>query len=741
MELRVSRRVFSTVVGVALALPLVLGASSRVPVGAQTERHPVVAAGLEALDAVVAACENKDAADDDTANGIELGFRFCDDGAPTMDGGEGGVPVPVAYHPNEKGDDHTGLPAPATAEEIAAAEERDDLMPDAEGDRVTLDVDISLPLSKRIPKGGRPLMVLAHGFGESDARWEANTIQGSTETWHQSNAWFAARGYVVVNFRARGHRNSGEGGATGSAQLDSRRYEVNDLQHLVGLLADYDADRVAAGKPPVFRINSRKVAVNGGSYGGWLAWLALTDHKWKSPAHRLPLKLAAIVPRFGPTDILESLVSSGHYFDRVPKKGTSFVAPVKPDAALSRTPLGVMKESIVSGFVASANNHSADHVHLPQYVYDAFLRLQAGEPYDGDETLESLAGRLVVDSSAYYQQAFWKRVANGLKIPIFSAAATTDPLFPAIETVRFYNKLKKISPRFPIEMYFGDYQHVYSQNKMKEWADICGDDRHVCMLDDYRNARGKLRLTRRPATLVHQGVNSRINRFLDHYLLGAKRRPPLNVVMSTTTCPANATDALPADEPGLTHAAPTWRALAPLDLILGWSGGGMTSTLAPDPHGVESDPVARSRNASVPRCYTTSETDPGTNVVQYRSEPVASAFTLLGIPTLTLDYDTTATDYWIAARVYDQQPDDGAMTLVTRGVCRVNLAAAERDCSVFDLHGNGWRFGKNHRLVIEVSQADSPFLRKDNVPSTITFESANIRVPVTTKARISDPRA
>ncbi|HEV2755361.1 MAG TPA: CocE/NonD family hydrolase C-terminal non-catalytic domain-containing protein [Actinomycetota bacterium] len=736
------RRLASLATAVALALS-VAAAAAPLAVNAQTERDPLITASLEALGAVVAACADRDAADDDVENGVELGFRFCDDGVPPSGGGGAGVPVPAAYHPAESGDDHTGLPAPGTEEDVAAAQERDDIEPDEGSRAVTLDVDVSLPPgTKRVPAGGRPVMVLAHGFGETDARWEAATVQGGTETWHQSNASFASRGYVVVNYRARGHRANNEGGASGTAQLDSRRYEVNDLQYLVGLLADYDADRVAAGEEPVFRINPKKIAVNGGSYGGWLAWLALTDHKWKSPATGTPLKLRAIVPRFGPTDILESLIQGGHYFDRVPGKAAPFVAPVQPKQALSRSPIGVMKQSIVSGFVASANNHGADHVHLPQYVYDAYARLQEGEPYDGDDTLEPVVERFISDSSAYYQQAFWKRVANGLKVPIFSAAATTDPLFPAIETIRFYNKLKKLSPRYPIEMYFGDYQHVYSQNKPKEWADVCGEDRHVCTLDDYRDAEGKLRLARPPANLIHQGVNSRINRFLDHYLLGARKRPALNAVMSTTTCPANATEGLPADEPGLTYAAPTWRALAPNDVVLGWAGGGTTSVLAPDLHGLESDPVARSRNANVAKCYTTSDTEPGMNVVQYETEPLAKPFTLLGIPTLTLEYETAATDYWIAARVYDRQPDGGAMTLVTRGVCRVNLAAhEERTCEVFDLHGNGWRFEKGHTLVIEVTQADSPFLRRDNAISTIDFKSANIRLPVADPKRVSDPRA
>ncbi|MDQ3958346.1 MAG: hypothetical protein M3273_08510, partial [Actinomycetota bacterium] len=106
------------------------------------------------------------------------------------------------------------------------------------------------------------------------------------------------------------------------------------------------------------------------------------------------------------------------------------------------------------------------------------------------------------------------------------------------------------------------------------------------------------------------------------------------------------------------------------------------------------------------------------------------------------EYETAATDYWIAARVYDRQPDGGAMTMVTRGVCRVNTAAHEdRDCAVFDLHGNGWLFEKDHTLVIEVTQADSPYLRRNNNLSTIEFKSANIRIPAADRSRISDPRA
>ena len=118
------RRALTSLIASALVVPAAFVAPASV--GAQTERHPVVTASLESLASVIEACAEKDAADDDVANGVQLGFRFCDDGA-TTDAGAAGVPVPVAYHPGEGGDDYTGLPAPATEEEIAAAVERDDL--------------------------------------------------------------------------------------------------------------------------------------------------------------------------------------------------------------------------------------------------------------------------------------------------------------------------------------------------------------------------------------------------------------------------------------------------------------------------------------------------------------------------------------------------------------------------------------------------------------------------------------
>lgn len=707
--------------------------------GLAQEPDPLVQSSLDALSALVGPenCAKKDAADGNVDNGIELLYLFCDDGVPPSGGGSKGIPVPAKYAATD-GDDWSGLPAPATAEETAAA--GDDLQPEGDNN-ITLDVDITLPPSaasvlypedppRGAPASGNPVIVFMHGCcGGNRNSWEATSIDGPNELWHHSNAWFASRGYVVVNYTARGFRNSNDQGSTGTTQLDSRRYEINDYQYLVGLLSDLDDRRAEQDLPPLFDLNPKKVGAVGGSYGGGFAWLALTDPTWASPLYRTKLKLGAVVTKYGWTDLVEALVPSGHYLDRTPN-GKTAIAPTDPAKALSRSPLGVLKQSIVAGLYATGNSQSGNHTTFPDYVHEAIARLQAGEPYDGDAVLEPLADTFLNDRSAYFQNRFWGRVKKGLKIPLYAAATWTDPLFPTIETVRFYNKLKKVNPRYPVTMNLGDYQH-FTHNKPKEWGDLCGEDLRVCTVDDYRTDSGKLALGK-PKDRRHLGINSRISAFLDFYLRAKGKRPASNVTSTTQICPSNATEKYKADEPGIEYRAPSWRALTSgKPVLFGWGGGGAatttTSTALPDGHAPDSDPVARQTQSN--KCYTTSSA-PGPGVVQLASNPLKEAFTMAGLPQLQLKYETAATDYWIAARLFDRDPE-GAMTLVTRGLCRVNEAASDRTCEVFELFGNSWRYEKDHSVVVELSQADQPFLRRDNFPSTITYPDVKLSLPTT----------
>lgn len=755
-----------TLVVAALVIGSSLVPSGLTPAAAQTEPPAVLQDSLDAMTALVAKtgehCQLRDAADDEIVTNNELPYVMCDDGLGASGGGANGIPVPVAYHSSAAGNDYTGLPRPADEEERTEKVATYDLQPDEAGDRVTLDVNVTLPPSAGIaaeygeewkfmkkPRGGFPVVVLMHGCcGGHKGSWESATVDGAAagaegELWHQSNAWFASRGYVVVTYTARGFRNMNDEGSSGTTQLDSRSYEINDYQYLVGLLADHDLARRSAGLKPIFNINPSKVAAVGGSYGGGFAWLALTDPKWKSPVARVPIKLAAAAPRYGWTDLVEALVPSGHYLERDHDTGKTVIPTTSVENAVSRHPIGVEKHSVVSLLYATGNAMATNHTTFPEWLHSVYQRLQVGEPYDDDPEIEQVADRFLSDRSAYYQQRFWKQVGRRLRVPLFIAATWTDPLFTTGESgVRFYNKLKKMVPDYPVQMYLGDYQH-FAANKAKEWADICGDDHHVCRLDDYRKADGGLNLDYAQSR-VRAGATTRMNRFLDHYLRGKRREPGRFVWGTTTICAANATEQLPVDEPGVEYRARSWRALAPGTARFAWSGGGVatttTTSTATDNHAAESDPGFRATQAN--KCYTTSAPESSPGVVQYESEPIAEAFTMIGLPSLKVAYtpSTTAGDYWIAARLYDKAAD-GTATMVTRGVCKVaESAAPDVTCEIFELWGNAWTFEKDHTVLLEITQSDTPMFRRSNFPSSLAFGSAELKLPTTTEALRRDFR-
>ena len=112
-------------------------------------------------------------------------------------------------------------------------------MPGSDADGfVTLDVDISRPTTPA-PPGGYPLIAFMHGCCAGDKNAWQRPDFGIGETWHFNNAWFASRGYVVLNYTSRGFRTQGgAGGSTGETELDSRLFEINDFQHLAGQVAD-----------------------------------------------------------------------------------------------------------------------------------------------------------------------------------------------------------------------------------------------------------------------------------------------------------------------------------------------------------------------------------------------------------------------------------------------------------------------------------------------------------------------
>ncbi len=81
-------------------------------------------------------------------------------------------------------------------------------------DGTPLDTDLTIHASAR---GALPLIVMLHGWGQSKTGFETSSLAGNgTSTWHWNNLWFAAHGFAVLTYTARGfHRSCGQDPSTG----------------------------------------------------------------------------------------------------------------------------------------------------------------------------------------------------------------------------------------------------------------------------------------------------------------------------------------------------------------------------------------------------------------------------------------------------------------------------------------------------------------------------------------------
>lgn len=648
-----------------------------------------------------------------------LSYRVCDDGVPSVGGttpnpgGDRAVEVPAAYQGVE------GLPP---KDPLGAAG-----VPGNSAGNVALDVNVTLPAGP-IPPGGRPLVALMHGCcsGEKGS-WEGQRITEAGERWHYNSAWFASRGYVVLTYTARGFVDTNNRGSTGETQIDSLQYEMNDLQHLAGQLAD----------DPFFGVDPQRIVATGGSYGGGFSWLALVDPVWRSPAGR-EMKLAAVAPKYGWTDLVHSLLPTGaHMYDVGKLPATDGSDSGFPPPGGSPVTTGVPIRSIVAALFLSGETGlppPGRHATFPQAVDDAFRCTQTIYPFEANPLCRALLDTVLPDfiryRSAYYQNDFFARIASdpAYRVPVFSAGTHTDPLFPPIEHRRMAERLRSVVPDYPIQEHYGDYQH-FVQNKAKEWGDLCGDDRHVCRVEDYPGGD----LNARPPSLVRSGITSKLNQFIDHYARPAgnpsQPGPAFDVTATLQVCPENATGAQRADEPGPAFTAHSYAALTPGELRASFPGSQVTTNkVAGNNHAARSEPVAN-LVANGGRCPVETDRPERPGVAVYETPALPLEATLLGGTLASVTYNATAPNGLIlAARLYDVLPN-GTAVMVDRGVRRLPDGRSSGQMT-FQLRGNGWRFAPGHRMRLEVMQDDEPHLKASDIPSSISLANVSLRMPL-----------
>jgi hypothetical protein len=535
-------------------------------------------------------------------------------------------------------------------------------------DGIGLDTDLSFAAGAT---GPLPTVLMLHGWSEDKTKWEADQAAPSGDAYHWNNVWFAGSGWVAVNPTARGFMES-------CGQLDLDPNCTTGWTHLGDRRFEgRDGQTILGILVDAGIADPNRLVSTGGSYGGGQSWLLATSLPWKTPAGRGPIQLAAAVPLYPWTDLLASLAPNGRETDA-------------PDQSRSHErPVGVSKESYVDALYeagraqAQGRYNTVDVTDQGSTLDASYALVQAGEPYDPNPLTAGLI-QSFREKSAYYAEQYFDAIALGIvrEVPVLSVQGWTDPLFPVPETLQMFRRLKAIDPAYPIFMVFGDVGHSNAQNPAWEWKQI----------NDRANQ------------FVAASVGRKSSKFGDQ------------TMVFVTSCPA-------ATDPGQPITGP-WDRMARGSVVAGVAPGAVTTS--PDPNaadGAATDPIAHAG------CLTETS-GPMSGVAQAWAVP-ASGLTLLGLPEVVLPYDLAGADASVALKLWDVAPD-GTKTLVTRGAYRLATAGGDPAQGTMDvkLNGNAWWFEPGHRIELQVAQVDAPYLRPDNLPSSIAFGAGQFVMPV-----------
>lgn len=531
-------------------------------------------------------------------------------------------------------------------------------------DGTPLDIDVTLPPTGT---GPFPTIVMLHGLGGDKTEFEAPTPAGtSNNTFDYNNVFYAQRGYLVVNYSARGWGNScgttasrTPDCATGWIHLADQRWEVRDTQHLMGILVD---DGLA---------DPRALGATGVSYGGGQSLqlaaqrdkIRGTDGKlapWRSPAGRR-LRLAASWPRWPWSDIAASLLPNGRFRDdRVRSIGAT------------QHPIGVEKFSYATGLLFLAENDAflaAPNVDPTTDLRTWKMVLDEGEPYGVQVH--------AVEDELYDFHSGIQLLRRRRPAPLLLLSGFTDDLFPASQALRVDLALRN-RRNAPVTLQLGDIGHARAQNKLDEYQ--------------YFNAEGA--------------------QFFDFYLRGSGAPPaPRSVTAFTQTCPSTA----PSGGP---FSAPTWEDLATGSFAFGDDAPQTVTSDGGNPAvAVGTDPILGAI------CNQFPATDaPGTAVYRRASPGIL----LMGAPTLTARVRTEGPFGQIVGRLWDVNPS-GQQALVARGVYR--LRPNQRDRITFQLEGNAYEFPAGHSVRLELVGDSEPTFRKSNGTFTVTVQDAELTLP------------
>lgn len=321
-------------------------------------------------------------------------------------------------------------------------------------DGTPIDADVHLPPTG---DGPWPTVVWLHGFGDGK---EAVPVQAEG---------YAARGYAALSLSARGFRRSC--GAPSSRTPDcargwmhvaDQRFEVRDVQHLLGLLVDQGVtipDRIGA---------------TGSSYAGIQALqlgflkdrVRLPDGSfapWRSPAGT-PMRVAGVAPQLAWADTVAAMYPNGDFGG--PTTAASTATRARPGFRLASFYDLIKNGAQFLNFVAPPG---AD----PTIDFQRWLDL-------GPDDLARPAGRRALDELYRYRSAL---AIPGTPAPIIMVQGWTDNAIPVAHALAVYRTLRARDPQAKVWLTLSDFGHWRSMNKSRTIINV--GDRNIAFFDRF----------------------------------------------------------------------------------------------------------------------------------------------------------------------------------------------------------------------------------------------------------------
>jgi pimeloyl-ACP methyl ester carboxylesterase len=537
-------------------------------------------------------------------------------------------------------------------------------------DGVPIDVDVTLPATG---DGPFPTLVLMHGYGGEKTNFETTDPAGSGGvTYHYNNNFFAKAGYAVVTPSARGFgRSCGAADSRTSPECDrgwihfaDQRFELHDVQYLLGLLADQGI------------ADPKRIGVSGVSYGGLQsAQLAFMRDKvrkrdgtfvpWRSPKGK-PMRIAASWVRWASGELIYSLIPNGRLLS------TGFEVPARP--------FGVEKESLLNAlYVGGA---VTGYLSPPGADPTADLvtwraRANQGEPYDAQA-----AG--FVAQFRKFKGAFG---LPGAATPLMIQNGWTDPVFPGQDALRLYNRARAGRKAAPVVLQLGDIGHFTGGEAPAQYTRF--NDEGAEFLSRHVKGEGG-------------GILSG------------------SVSVFGQGCPKGQLGFGPI-------RARSYGALARGSFRLGFDKPRTLTSTGGDPGAASAvDPVSNTN-----RCTRIPVDSATGRVVMTRKSP---GFSQVGLPAVQATVKTTGRFGQIVARLWDVV--GGKQRIVDFGVYR--LTPNQTGDVAFELHGNGYRFRKGHRVKLELVGSSDPLFRASN--GHFTVKLSDVRASIPTRERPSKAR-